>query len=215
MFLVLIYLTTGSFYILTAAPGKSLQSCLTLCNPIDGSPTGSPVPEILQEDHWSGLPFPSPMHAKEKWKWSRSVVSDPQRPHGLQPSRLLRPWDFSRQEYWSGVPLPSPTFWLPLGFSNMWTVNFLMLKLVLQKGRGTRDQIANIHCIMEKDSSRKTSISALLTRPKPLTVWITIDCGKFWKRWEYQTTWSASWEICTQVRKQQLELDVEQQTGSK
>ena len=48
-----------------------------------------------------------------------------------------------------------------------------------------------------------------------LTVWITINCGKFWKRWEYQTTWPASWEICTQVRKQQLELDMEQQTGSK
>ena len=48
-----------------------------------------------------------------------------------------------------------------------------------------------------------------------LTVWITINCGKFWERWEYQTTWPASWEICMQVRKQQLELDMEQQTGSK
>ena len=60
-----------------------------------------------------------------------------------------------------------------------------------------------------------TSISALLTMPKPLTVWITVNCGKFWRRWEYQTTWPASWEICMQVRKQQLELDLEQQTGSK
>ena len=51
--------------------------------------------------------------------------------------------------------------------------------------------------------------------PKPLTVWITTNCGKFLKRWEYQTTWLASWEICLQVRKQQLELDMEQQTGSK
>ena len=85
-----------------------------------------------------------------------------------------------------------------------------------RKGRGTRDQIANICWIMEKqESSRKTSISALLTMPKPLTVWITINCGKFWKRWEYQTIWPASWEICMQVRKQQLELDMEQQTGSK
>ena len=73
---------------------KSLQSCPTLYDPIDGSPPGSPVPGILQQEHWSGLPFPSPMHESEKWKWSRSVVSDPQRPHGLQPSRLLRPWDF-------------------------------------------------------------------------------------------------------------------------
>ena len=61
----------------------------------------------------------------------------------------------------------------------------------------------------------KTSTSALLTMPKPLTVWITTNCGKFFKRWEYQTTWPASWEICRQIRKQQLELDMEQQTGSK
>ena len=85
-----------------------------------------------------------------------------------------------------------------------------------RKGRGTRDQIANIRWIMEKqESSRKTSISVLLTMPKPLTVWITINCGKFSKRWEYQTTWPASWEICYQVRKQQFKLDMEQQTGSK
>ena len=47
-----------------------------------------------RQEHWSGLPFPSPMREGEKWKWSRSVVSDSQRPHGLQPTRLLRPWDF-------------------------------------------------------------------------------------------------------------------------
>ena len=85
-----------------------------------------------------------------------------------------------------------------------------------RKGRGTRDQIANICWIMEKqESSRKTSISALLTMPKPLTVWITINSGKFWKRREYKTTWPASWETYMQVRKQQLELDMEQQIGSK
>ena len=62
-----------------------------------------------------------------------------------------------------------------------------------RKGRGTRDQIANICWIMEKAREfRKTSISALLTMPKPLTVWITINCGKFFKRWEYQTTLPAS-----------------------
>ena len=58
-----------------------------------------------------------------------------------------------------------------------------------RKGRGTRDQIANIRWIMEKAREfQKTSISALLTMPKPLTVVITINCGKFFKRWEYQTT---------------------------
>ena len=69
-----------------------------------------------------------------------------------------------------------------------------------RKGRGMKDQIANIRWIMKKQENfRKTSISALLTNPKPLTVWITINCGKFWKRWEYQATWPASWE----TRKQQ------------
>ena len=58
-----------------------------------------------------------------------------------------------------------------------------------RKGRGTRDQVGKIHWIIKKqESSRKTSISTLLTMPKPLTVWITINCGKFFKRWEYQIT---------------------------
>ena len=79
-----------------------------------------------------------------------------------------------------------------------------------RKGWETRDQIANICWSWKKqESSRKTSISALLTMPKPLTVWITINYGRFWKTWEYRTTWPASWEICMQVRKQQLELDME------
>ena len=67
----------------------------------------------------------------------------------------------------------------------------------------------------KQERSRKTSAAALLTMPKRWTVWITTNCGKFLKRWEYQTTWPASWEICMQVKKQQLELDMEQQTGTK
>ena len=118
------------------------QSCPTLCDPIDGSPPGSPIPGILQartlewvaisfsnawkwkvkvkslscvrllatpwtaahqappslgssrQEHWSGLPFPSPRHESGKWKWSCSVVSNSSRPHGLHPTRLLCPWDF-------------------------------------------------------------------------------------------------------------------------
>ena len=67
----------------------------------------------------------------------------------------------------------------------------------------------------KQETSRKPSTSALLTTPKPLTVWITTNCGKFLKRWEYQTSLPAPWEICTQVKKQQLEPDMEQWTGSK
>ena len=84
-----------------------------------------------------------------------------------------------------------------------------------RKGRGTRVQIANIFWSSKKlESSRNTSISTLLTMPKPLTVWITKNCAKFLKRWKYHYTLPASWETCVQVRKQQLELDMEQQTGS-
>ena len=85
-----------------------------------------------------------------------------------------------------------------------------------RKARGTRDQTANIHWIIRKGVEfQKNIYFCLLTMPKPLTVWITTNRGKLWKRWEYRTTWPASWEICMQVRKQQLELDMEQQTGSK
>ena len=85
-----------------------------------------------------------------------------------------------------------------------------------RKGRRTRDQNPTSTGSWKKQERfRKTSISALLTMPKPLTVWIAINFGTFRKRWEYQTTWPASWETCMQVRKQQLELDMEQQTGSK
>ena len=126
----------------SAAAAKLLLPCLTLCDPIDGSPPGSSVHGILQaralewvaisfsnawkwkvkvkslsrvrlcatpqtaahqappslgfsrQEHWSGLPFPSPMHESEKWKLSRSVVTDSSQPRGLQPTRLLHPWDF-------------------------------------------------------------------------------------------------------------------------
>ena len=92
-----------------------------------------------------------------------------------------------------------------------------MLKLVLEKAEEPEIKLpTSIGSLRKQESSRKkTSISALLTVPKPLTVWITTNYGKFWKRWKYQTTWPASWEICMQVRKQQLEPDMEQQTGSK
>ena len=80
-----------------------------------------------------------------------------------------------------------------------------------RKGKGARNKLpTSVGSLKKQESSRKISTSALLTMPKPLTVWITINCGKFWKRWEYQTTWPASGE--TNMR---LELDTKQQTGSK
>ena len=84
------------------------------------------------------------------------------------------------------------------------------VQAVFRKGRRTRDQIANIYWIIEKENSWKTSTSASLAMLKPLTVWITTNCGKFWKRWE-----PAFWETHTQIKKQQLKPNMKQRTGSK
>ena len=152
--LLLLYWLHHSFQLCAAAAAaKSLQSCPTLCDPIDCSPPGSPVPGILQARTLECVAI----SFSDAWKWKVKLKS-------LSRVQLLAtPWTaayqappsmgFSRQKYWSGVPLPS--------------------------------------------------------------LWITTNCGKFWKRWEYQTTWPASWETYMQVRKQQSELDMEQQTGSK
>ena len=74
----------------SSTTAKSLQLCPTLCDPTDGSPPGAPVPGILQARtlEWAAISF------SNAWQWSRSVVSDSSRPHGLQPIRLLHPWDF-------------------------------------------------------------------------------------------------------------------------
>ena len=88
------------------------------------------------------------------------------------------------------------------GFRNLWP----------------RNQRSNCQHLMEHRKSKRVPENiyfCLLTTPKPLPVWITTNCGKFFKRWEYQTTWPASWEVCMQVKKQQLEMDTEQQTSSK
>ena len=91
-----------------------------------------------------------------------------------------------------------------------------MFKLGLEKAEEPEIKFpTSVGSSEKQESSRKTYTSAVLAMPKPLTVWITGNCGKFFKRWEYQSTWPASWEICMQVRKQQLELDMDQQTGSK
>ena len=72
-----------------------------------------------------------------------------------------------------------------------------------RKGRGTRDQISSIRCIIEKARELQKNIYfCFFDYAKPLTVWITTNCGKFFKRWEYQTTLPASWETCMQVKKQ-------------
>ena len=108
-----------------------------------------------------------------------------------------------------------PIFSWRLCLSNMWTMKFQMFKLVLEKAEEPEIKLlTSAGSSKKQESFRKTLISVLLTMPNPLTLWITINCGKFWERWEYQTTWPASCKTCMQVRKQQLELDMEK-TGSK
>ena len=85
-----------------------------------------------------------------------------------------------------------------------------------RKGRGTRGQIANIHWTIEKVREFQRNIYfCFIDYAKAFDCVDHNKLWKFWKRWESQTTWPVSWETCMQVRKQQLELDMDQQTGSK
>ena len=91
-----------------------------------------------------------------------------------------------------------------------------MAKLNLEKAKEPEIKLpTSVGSENKKGSFKKTSIPASLITLKPLAVWITTNCGKFLKRWEYQTMISASRYICMQVKKQELELDMEQQTGPK
>ena len=97
-----------------------------------------------------------------------------------------------------------------LGFNSTWTMNFQMFKLGLEKAEEPEIKLTiSIGSLKKQETSRKSSTSPSLTTLTPLTVWIT-KTGKFLNRWKYQTTWPASWEICRQVKKQQLEPDMEQ-----
>ena len=91
-----------------------------------------------------------------------------------------------------------------------------MFKLDLEKAEEPEIILPTSGLIIEKARELQQNIYfCFIDYAKPLTVWITTNCEKFLKTWEYQTTWPASWETCMQVKKQQLELDMEQQTGSK
>ena len=86
-----------------------------------------------------------------------------------------------------------------------------MFKVDLEKTEEPEIKLpTSIGSSKKQESSIKIYIFALLTMQKPLTVWITTNCGKFFKWWKYKATWPASWEICIQIKKQQLELDMEQ-----
>ena len=102
----------------------------------------------------------------------------------------------------------------------MWTMSFQMFKLDLEKEPEDLEEPeiklpTSAGSSKNQESSRKISMSALLTMLKPLTVWITTNCGKFLKCWQYQTTLLPFEKPVMQVKKHQLEMDMEQQIGSK
>ena len=91
----------ASLLLLLLSRFSRVRLCATPETPAHQAP---PSLGVSRQEHWSGLPFLSPMHESEKWKWSCSVVSDSLRPHGLQPTRLLHPWDFqARVLEWGAI----------------------------------------------------------------------------------------------------------------
>ena len=95
-------------------------------------------------------------------------------------------------------------------------MNFQMFKLVLEKAEEQEIKLpTSAGSSKKQETSRKTPYFCFIDYAKAFDCVDHNNCGKFWNRWEYQTTWPASWETCMQVKKQQLELDMEQQTGSK
>ena len=94
-------------------------------------------------------------------------------------------------------------------------MNVQTFKLDLEKSEQPEFKLPKSVGSSKKQEFQKNIYFWLIDYAKTLAVWITTNCGKFWKRWEYQTTWPASWEICMEVKQQQLELHMEQQTGSK
>ena len=101
-------------------------------------------------------------------------------------------------------------------FGSMWTKNFQTYNLGSEKAEEPEIKLLTfVESKRKQGNSRKTSTSDSLTMLKSLTMWITTNCGKFFKWWEYQITLPVSWETCMPVKKQQLELDMERQTGSK
>ena len=97
----------------------------------------------------------------------------------------------------------------------MWTVNFQIFKLDLEKAEEPETNFQHPLDHQKKAREFQKSIYFCFIDYSKAFVWITTNSGKFLKWWEYQTNWPDSWEICMQVRKQQFELDMEQQIGSK
>ena len=171
---------------------------------------------------WSQVGLRKHHYEQSQWRWWNSswAISNPKRwccesaalsmPAHLEPSSGHRTGkgQFSFQSQRKAIPKNAQTTtqlhssymlakecskYSKPGFNSTWTVNFQMFKLDFEKAEEPEIKLpTSVGSLKKQESSRKTSTSALLTMPKPLTVWITTNCGKFFKRWEYQIAWLAS-----------------------
>ena len=207
----------------TAQLHSSKYSCLA--NPMDGGTWYAAVHGVAKSrTRLSDFTFTFHFHALEKEMATHSSVLAWRIPETGAPGGLPSLWSHRVRHDWSDLAAAAAAAHaskvmlkiLQARLQQYMNCELSDVQAGFRKGKGTRDQIANIRWIMEKAREvQKNTYFCFIVMPKPLTVWITINCGKFFKRWEYQTTWPASWETYMQVKKQQLELDMEQQTGSK
>ena len=147
-----------------------------------------------------------------------SVTTGLERWFSFESQRKALPKNVQTNSQLHSFHMPAEKCWKfsKLGFNSWWTKNFQVFKLNLEKVEEQEIKLStSIGSYKKQENSRKTFTSASLTTIKSSTMWITTKCGKFLKRWEYQTTLPASSEICMQVKKQQLELDMIQWTGWK
>ena len=127
--------------------------------------------------------------------WKRLVFIQPQR------KAMPKKAQTTAQLHSSHTPVKLYSKFSKLSFNSIWTVNFQMFKLVWEKADEPEIKFpTSVRSSKKQENSRKISISALLTMPNPLTVWLTINSEKFWKRWEYQTILPASWGTWKQVK---------------
>ena len=179
------------------------QSCLTLCDPIDCGLPGSTVHRILQARivEWIAIPF----SRESSWPRDQIQVS-------CSTGRFFTIWTTREVQIRCNF---SKNYKIMLWASTVCEPRTCRYSSWIKAEETEIKLPTSVGSLKKQESSRKTSTSASLTMLKPLTVWITTNCGKALKKWEYQTTLPATWEICMQVKKQQLEPDMEQRTGSK
>ena len=134
-----------------------------------------------RQEYWSGLPFPSTMHESEKWKWSHSVVFDSSRPHGLQPTRLLRPWDFPGKS--TGVGCHRFFYWSSNNSLTLTEKNNLAYNLPVQSNSCNNfEWFQHMYSIPQLLSIFNSLIPKLFQQPTHLTLIYRVlyDSGLFY-----------------------------------